>query len=141
MRSLLICVVSILLATGAVGCKKEVAPLTFASPDQKVLYELMVERCDAINARDVNRLKKIYVKNSPDLDWLIKEGLPDFSRWGISHEVSEMKKITIVGVDAAGAFTLQLSGRLARNPVAHVDVLYIRDGTQWKIESVAEEGK
>ena len=141
MRSLLICVVSILLATGAVGCKKEVAPLTFSSPDQKVLYELMVERCDAINARDVNRLKKIYVQNSSDLEWLIREGLPDFSRWGITHEISEVNRITIVGVDAAGAFILRLSGRLARSPVAKVDVLYVKEGVQWKIVSVAEQRK
>lgn len=141
MRSLLVLLVGVVLIAGATACKKEVAPVAFASPDQKVLYELMVERCDAINDRDVNRLKKIYVQNSSDLEWLIREGLPDFSRWGITHEISEVNRITIAGVDAAGAFTLSLGGRLARSPVAKVDVLYVKEGVQWKIVSVAEQRK
>ena len=86
-------------------------------------------------------MNRIYVKDSPDLQWLIREGLPEYTRWNITHKVTEMKRLTIVGVDAAGTFDLQLRGQLAqsRSPMATVDVLFVKTGGEWKIESVAEQ--
>ena len=96
----------------------------------------MVERCNAINARDADRLKRVYTKDASEPEWLAKEWFPNYERWGIKMEVAEVKKISIVGIDASGSFQLKVSGR--KFATANVDVLYVKEGTEWKIESVAE---
>ena len=53
-------------------------------------------------------------------------------------KVAKIKKITIVDIDAVGTYVLSLSGQLARSSIANVDVLYIKEGADWKIESVIE---
>ena len=122
------------------GCTKTVdkAESVFESPEHRVLYELMVERCNAINARDPQRLRNVYAKDSTEADWLIDNWLPDYIRYGITQRVSKMKRIGIVGEDGAGTFVIQLKGRLGRSPLGTVDVLYRKEDGEWKMVSVAE---
>lgn len=110
----------------------------FQSSDQRILYDLMVERCASINARDGDRLKRVYSKDASEPEWLIENWFPNYNQYNIKMKVAKIKKITIVGIDAAGSYVLSLSGQMSRSSIAPVDVLYIKEGADWKIESVIE---
>ncbi|UCG09340.1 MAG: hypothetical protein JSV83_12045 [Desulfobacterales bacterium] len=141
MKNVFVFLMSTALMTGMFGCAKSFDPSTyeFESPEHKILYDLIVERCDAINDRDTERLKNIYAKESAEYDWLVSEWVPEYQRRGIFHTVVDVKKISIVEVDAVGTYVIRLAGQYGRrSPLGTVDVLYVKEDTEWKIVSVAE---
>ena len=114
-------------------------PVQFGSSEQQILYDLMVERCEAINARDTERLRNVYADNSTEYDWLKDRWLPSYERFRINVFVQKVEKISVVDNDAAGRFVLELTGQLwGRYPYPKVDVLYVKQSDGWKILQVAE---
>lgn len=133
MKKLLIFLIGITLIAVMAGCMKSIEPSTFESADHKILYDLMVERCKAVSAGDMERIYEIYAKDSPELDWLA--GQINYLS-GFMFNVIDVKRISIVGIDAAGQFSVSVDP--SNRPLREVDVLYIREGSQWKIVSVAQ---
>lgn len=121
------------------GCAgKQIDPVLLQSPDEKALYDLMVERCAALNAKDMNRFKSVYIKDSPELEWIEKEGIPMWVKNGVTYHIHKAKRISIVGIDAAARFNLRGSNMYGRPFVKDVEVLFVKEGSEWKIESVGE---
>ena len=117
----------------------ETTAVHFDSSEQQLLYELMVERCEAINARDTERLRNVYADNSTEYAWLKDRWLPSYERFRINLYVHKVEKISVVDNDAAGRFVLELTGQLwGRYPYPKVDVLYVKQSDGWKILQVAE---
>ena len=108
----------------------------FKSSDHRLLYDLMVERCEAINARDGDRLKRVYAKEASEPEWLIENWFAEYNQYNITMNVVGINKITIVGIDAAGSYVLSFTGR--RSSSSTVTVLYVKEDSDWKIESVIE---
>jgi len=127
-----------IMATAACVTESEPKKFVFQSSDERVLYDLMVERCAAINARDKERLKRVYAKDASEPEWLINNWFPNYIQYNITMKVADVKEITIVDMDAVGTYILSLYGQLGRSPRAEVEVLYIKEGPDWKIDSVAE---
>jgi len=132
--------ITILIALQGCATIEKTQPFEIDSSEQQALYDLMLERCAAINARDVARLKKVYADGSTEYGWLKDRWLPEYERWRITHRVIEVKKISIVDTDGAGQFVLKLDGQLSRSryPTPTVDVLFTRQADGWKILKVSE---
>ena len=130
------CLVLILIV---IGCKQNVKEESFSltTPDEKILYELMVERCKALSGRDMDRLNQIYSKNSQDLVWISKEVMPILSSWPARYKILKIEKLSIIGNDAAGRFKINVDNEY-KVDTKKVDVLYIKEDSNWKIESVIE---
>ena len=122
-----------------IGCKQNVKEesFNFTTPDEKILYELMVERCKALSARDMDRLNQIYSKNSQDLGWISKEVMPILNSWPARYKIRKIEKLSIIGNDAAGRFKINVDNDY-KIKTKKVDVLYIKEDSTWKIESVIE---
>lgn len=122
-----------------IGCKQNVKEesFNFTTPDEKILYELMVERCKALSARDMDRLSQIYSKNSQDLVWISKEVMPILNSWPARYKIRKIEKLSIIGNDAAGRFKINVDNDY-KIKTKKVDVLYIKEDSNWKIESVIE---
>lgn len=122
-----------------IGCKQNVKEesFSFTTSDEKILYELMVERCKALSARDLDRLNQIYSKNSQELIWISKEVMPILKRWPARYKILKIEKLSIIGNDAAGRFKINVDNDYKSN-TKKVDVLYIKEDLTWKIESVIE---
>ena len=59
------------------GCAvNRIDPNTLKSPDERALYDLMLARCHALNAKDMDLFKDIYTNDSPELDWIENTGIP-----------------------------------------------------------------
>ncbi|MCP3876409.1 MAG: hypothetical protein GY699_25115 [Desulfobacteraceae bacterium] len=130
-----ILIISVCFLSGCV--EKKIDPNSFKNPDKGALYELMVERCQAINKRDLSLFKSIYTKNSPELKWIEETGIPMWKNYRTTFKVSRVKKISIVGNDAAANFIL--SGQSGGNSfLKDVEVLYLKIGDLWKIESAGD---
>ena len=132
MRKIFLYMACFVFIFNIMACVTGSDPKTFVyqSSDHRLLYDLMVERCAAINARDGNRLKRVYAKDASEPEWLIKNWFPNYNQYSVTMEVSKVKKITIVDIDAVGAYVLSLSGQLARSSIAQVDVLYIKEDNE-----------
>ncbi len=122
-----------------IGCKQNVKEesFNFTTPDEKILYELMVERCKALSGRDMDRLNQIYSKNSQDLVWISKEVMPILNSWPARYKIRKIEKLSIIGNDAAGRFKINVDNDY-KIKTKKVDVLYIKEDSNWKIESVIE---
>ena len=122
-----------------IGCKQNVKEesFNFTTPDEKILYELMEERCKALSARDMDRLNQIYSKNSQDLVWISKEVMPILNSWPARYKIRKIEKLSIIGNDAAGRFKINVDNDY-KIKTKKVDVLYIKEDSNWKIESVIE---
>jgi hypothetical protein len=121
------------------GCaRKQVVSNVLDSPDKQALYDLMVERCAALSDTDMNRLEKIYTKDSPELEWIEKEGIPGWIHYGVTYYVHRVKRISIVGIDAAASFNLRGSTASGWPLEKDVEALFVKKGSKWKIESVGE---
>ena len=121
------------------GCAtKGIDPNSLKSLDEKALYDLMFARCRALNAKDMDQFRQIYTKDSPELEWIEKEGIPMWERNGMKFNVPSLKKISIVGNDAAASFVLNGKNSSGKVFVYSVEALYVKEETQWKIESTAE---
>ena len=122
-----------------IGCKQNVKEesFNFTTPDEKILYELMVERFNALSARDMDRLNQIYSKNSQDLGWISKEVMPILNSWPARYKIRKIEKLSIIGNDAAGRFKINVDNDY-KIKTKKVDVLYIKEDSTWKIESVIE---
>jgi hypothetical protein len=107
------------------------------TPDKKALYDLMVARCEASNKTDMAIFRSIYVSNSPELDWIQNNGIPMWRRNGMHFKVQSIKKVTILGDDAAGRFVLNGVNSHGRRFIHTVEALYVKQGNQWKLESTA----
>ena len=108
------------------------------TPDKKGLYALMEARCEALNKADFSLFKKIYIQDSPELQWIADQGIPMWRENGMSYSVRSFERITIIGDDAAGRFTLAGHNRFGRSFFARVEALFARQGGEWKIESTGE---
>jgi hypothetical protein len=122
-----------------IGCKQNVKEesFNFKTSDEKILYELMVERCKALSARDMDRLNQIYSKNSQDLVWISKEVMPILNNWPARYKIRKIEKLSIIGNDAAGRFKINVDNDY-KVSTKKVDVLYIKEDSTWRIESVIE---
>lgn len=118
------------------GCvEKRVDPNTLTSPDERVLYDLMVARCHASNAKDMNLFRQIYTKDSPELEWIEHTGIPMWNANGMNFDEPSLKKISMVRGDAAASFVVRGNNSFGTSFVYQVEVLYVKEGAQWKIES------
>ena len=121
------------------GCiQKQIDPNSLKTSDEKALYDLMVARCHALNAKDMNMFREIYTKDSPELDWIENVGIPMWKERGVEFEISSLKKISIVGNDAAASFMMSGSIYTGYSWLRNVEVLYVKEGNQWKIESTGQ---
>ena len=118
------------------GCvKKDINPNTLKSPDEKALYDLMVARCRALNAKDMDQFRKIYTKNSPELEWIENVGIPMWESNGMNFNTPSLRKISIIDNDAAASFVLTGNNSSGKSFIYTVEALYLKEGTQWRIES------
>ena len=127
------------LFIGMWGCiEKKIDINMLKTDDERALYDLMVAKCDAINAKDMNRFRQIYVTDSPELKWIENVGIPMWRQNGVEFKVASLKKISIVGNDAAASFSLHGSTSRGHTWVGRVEALYVKQGNQWKIESTGQ---
>lgn len=125
-----------LLLIVAWGCATtKIDPNTLQSPDERALYDLMLARGRASNATDMEQFRQIYTKDSPELEWIEKTGIPMWRQNGMRFNAPSLKKISIIGNDAAASFVLSGSNRSGRSFTYRVEVLYVKEQSQWKIES------
>ncbi len=136
MKKLYLVFLILILSMFAWGCvEKRVNPDTLTSPDERVLYDLMIARCHALNAKDMNQFRQIYTKDSPELEWIENTGIPMWNANGMNFDEPSLKKISMVGNDAAASFVLKGNNSFGTSFIYHVEVLYVKEGSQWKIES------
>ncbi len=118
------------------GCAAtKIDPNTLQSPDERALYELMIARGRALNARDMNQFRQIYTDDSPELDWIEHTGIPMWKQNGMRFNEPSLQKISIIGNDAAASFVLSGSNSSGTSFGYQVEVLYGKKDSQWKIES------
>lgn len=110
-------------------------PGTLQSQDEKALYDLMLERGRALNARDMDMFRRLYTKDSPELAWIKNKGIPGWEQSGMRYSEPSLKKISIVGRDAAAAFVLIGRNGSGRSFLFQVEALYVKIDSQWKIEA------
>jgi hypothetical protein len=123
------------------GCAQKVQTRAFQfdTSEQQILYDLMVERCAAVSARDLQRLKNVYAADATEYEWLKNSRLPEYERYRIKHNLYKVEKISIVDGDGAGRFVIKREGQLyGRNPYPVLDVLYVMQTDGWKILMVSE---
>jgi hypothetical protein len=136
MKKLYLVFLVLILSTFASGCvEKKIDPNTLKSPDKRALYDLMLARCHALNAKDMDLFRKIYTKDSPELEWIKNTGIPMWKRNGMNFNDPSLKRISIVGKDAAASFVLNGNNSSGTSFVYRVEVLYVKEESQWKIES------
>jgi hypothetical protein len=118
------------------GCvEKKIDPNTLKSPDKRALYDLMLARCHALNAKDMDLFRQIYTKDSPELKWIKNTGIPMWEENDMNFNDPSLKRISIMGDDAAASFFLSGSNRSGTSFTYRVEVLYVKEDSQWKIES------
>ena len=88
--------------------------------------------------RSMGSFKALYVEDSPELIWIEREAIPMWLEYEVFFEIDSLKKISIVGNDAAANFILYHTNKYATSFFKNVEVLYVKKGSQWKIESVGE---
>ena len=136
MKKLYFVFLILILSVFVWGCiEKRIDPNTLATTDERVLYDLMVARGVALNAKDMDQFRKIYAKDSPELEWIENTGIPLWNANGMNFDEPSLKKISVVGDDAAASFVLKGSNSFGTSFVYQVEVLYIKEENQWKIES------
>jgi hypothetical protein len=136
MKKLNFVILILLLSAFASGCTTtKIDPNSLKSPDEKALYDLMLARCQALNAKDMDLFRQVYTENSPELEWIEKNGIPMWKRNDMRFSDPSLIKISIIGDDAAASFILNGRNRSGTSFVYHVEALYIKKGSQWKIES------
>jgi hypothetical protein len=128
----------LIIVMAACATQKGIDPATLTSPDRKALYDLMARRCQAVNTRDINTLETIYVKNAHELLWIQEKGMPTWEKYGVTLGISDIRKMTIIGTDAAVNFILTVSNTYGSYYSKNVEVLYRKEGSEWKIESVGD---
>jgi hypothetical protein len=132
---------SVSIAAAVCNCVQNIQTpaFQFDTSEQQILYDLMVERCAAINARDLKRLEKVYADQSTEYEWLKNRWLAVYERYRIMHRVYRVEKISIVDGDGAGRFVIKREGQLyGRNPYPTVDVLFVMQTDGWKILMMSE---
>jgi hypothetical protein len=118
------------------GCAaSQIDPNTLQSSDERALYDLMVARCHALNAKDMDQFREIYTKDSPELEWIEQRGIPMWKQNGMYFSDPTLKRISIIGNDAAASFVLSGRNSSGTSFVYRVEALYVKKGAQWKIES------
>ena len=137
MKKLYFVFLILIFSVFASGClEKRVDPNTLTSTDERVLYDLMVARCHALNAKDMDQFRQIYTKDSQELKWIENTGIPMWKTNGMKFNEPSLKKISIIGNDAAASFVLRGNNSFGTSFVYRVEVLYVKEGAQWKIESM-----
>jgi hypothetical protein len=136
MKKLYLIFLILILSMFASGCAgKKIDPNTLKSPDEKALYYLMLARCHASNAKDMDQFRQIYTKDSPELEWIKDTGIPMWRRNGMTFDDPSLKRISIIGKDAAASYVLSGFNSSGTSFIYSVEVLYVKEGSQWKIES------
>ena len=136
MKKLYLVFLILIASTFAAGCAStKIDPHTLKSPDERALYDLMLARCQALNAKDMNLFREIYTKDSPELEWIENTGIPMWQQNGMNFNDPSLKRISMLGKDAAASFVLNGHNSFGTSFVYRVEVLYVKEGSQWKIES------
>ena len=136
MKKLYLVFLILILSTFASGCvEKKIDPNTLKSPDKRYLYDLMLARCHALNAKDMDLFRQIYKKDSPELEWIKNKGIPMWEENGMNFNDPSLKRISIMGDDAAASFALSGNNKFGTSFDYRVEVLYVKENSQWKIES------
>jgi len=136
MKKLYLVFLILILSTFASGCVgKKFDPNTLKSPDERALYDLMLARCHALNAKDMDLFRQIYTKDSPELEWIKNTGIPMWKQNGMNFSDPSLKRISVLGNDGAASFVLSGYNSYGTSFVYRVEVLYVKEGSQWKIES------
>ena len=136
MKKLYLIFFILIFSTFVSGCvEKRIDPNILKSPDKRALYDLMVARCHASNAKDIDLFRQIYTKDSPELEWIKNTGIPMWKQNGMNFNDPSLKKISIIGNDAAASFGLRGNNSSGTSFVYRVEVLYVKEKSQWKIES------
>ena len=136
MKRLYLVFLILILSAFALGCvEKNIDPNTLKSPDNRALYDLMLARCHALNAKDMDLFRRIYTKDSPELEWIKNTGIPMWKQNGMNFNDPSLTRISIIGNDAAASFVLNGHKSFGTSFVYRVEVFYVREGSQWKIES------
>jgi len=138
MKKLYVAFLMLILLMFISGCiEKKIDPDTLKSPDEKALYDLMVARCRAVNKKDINLFRQIYTQDSPELKWIEETAIPMWSTNDVDYRVSSIKRISIVGNDAAVTFVLSGFAK-GWSWLRDTEVLYVKEKNQWKIESTGD---
>ena len=136
MKKLYLVFLVLILSTFALGCvEKKIDPNTLKSPDKRALYDLMLARCHALNAKDMDQFRQIYTKDSPELEWIKDTGIPMWRLNGMTFDDPSLKRISIIGNDAAASYVLSGYNSSGTSFIYRVEVLYVKEESQWKIES------
>jgi hypothetical protein len=136
MKKLYLVFLILILSTFASGCvEKIIDPNTLKSPDKRALYDLMLARCHALNAKDMDLFRQIYTKDSPELEWIKNTGIPMWRLNDMNFNDPSLKRISIMGNDAAASFVLNGYNSSGTSFIYRVEVLYVKEESQWKIES------
>jgi hypothetical protein len=125
----------LMFISGCVSVDEKVDPNILKSSDEKALYDLMVARGNALNAKDMDMFRQIYTKDSPELEWIKNTGIPMWKENGMNFNPPSLRKISIIGNDAAASFTLNGENSYGTSFFYRVEVLYVKEDSQWKIES------
>jgi PBP1b-binding outer membrane lipoprotein LpoB len=133
---LIILFICILFLSGCV--EKKIDTSILDTPDKKALYDLMIVRIKAMNETDLSLFKKIYIENSPELEWIEKTGIPMWQRNGMHFKIMSFEKFSILGEDAAARFILTGRNNQGTQFILNVEALYVKQGNQWKFESTGE---
>ena len=136
MKKLYLVFLILIFSMFASGClEKKIDPNILNSPEKKVLYDLMVARCKALNAKDMDLFRQIYTKDSPELEWIKNKGIPMWEENGMNFNDPSLRRISIMGDDAAASFVLSGNNKFGTSFDYRVEVLYVKEKSQWKIES------
>jgi len=79
--------------------------------------------------------RKIYTKDSPEIKWIEETGISQWRKNGMKYGQPSLKKISIIGNDAAATFRLSGSNEFGKIFIFNVEVLYVKVDSEWKIES------
>ena len=116
-------------------------PVIPDTPDGKALYELMTARNAAVNAKNFDMIVPLYTKDAPELEWIKKKGIPTWKKYGMKFKNLVLKKMSIIGDDAAASFSLTGRDRSGGRYWFVLEVLYVKVDSLWKIESVIMRSK
>ena len=131
-------VIGVLLFIGGCAMEPGIDPKALTSPDEKALYDLMEQRCQALNDKDMKQFQRIYVSDSPELEWIKSTGIPSWKRYGVSYNITSLKRICIIGNVAAATFMLRGTNQYGAVWGGTDEVLYEKQGHQWKIVAAGD---
>lgn len=112
----------LLLGLLMIGCVQNTVPEEY-TPDQREIVEVMTIFRTAWNKRDLNAMRDIYTKDSPELAWVEKNLKSNDKRISV-----RVKDVVVFGNDAFA--TISVSGGWSSRELAS----FIKEDGRWKLE-------